>query len=225
MLYDKPYLAPNLTVDLILFQLTNNKLEVLLTKRADQPFKDKWALPGGYCAVGNTTQEALKIIVKNKTGINTDKQLTYQEQFYTFDTVARDPRGHAVSVAYCGYSVGIKPSGGRQIASFFAVDDIPELAFDHADIIKLAYDRLASKIMYSNIIAFLLPKKFTFTQLQKAYETILGRPLDKRNFRKKYNQLGLIHKTNEMWREGKHRPARLYSYNDNKLKVFSNTQI
>jgi 8-oxo-dGTP diphosphatase len=225
MLYDRPYVPPNLTVDLILFQFSNDKLEVLLTKRANEPFKDWWALPGGYCAVGSTTQEALSVIIKVKTGIKTDKQLTFQEQFYTFDTVARDPRGHAVSVTYSGYSVGVEPSGGRQAASFFPISEIPELAFDHADIIKLAYERLASKIMYSNIVAFLLPKKFTFAQLQKAYETILERPLDKRNFRKKYNQLGLIHKTNEMWREGKHRPARLYSFNDTKLKVFSNTQL
>ena len=93
MKYDKPYVAPTLTVDAVIFQITNGVLEVLLMKRPNEPFKGEWALPGGYNAEGETTTKALHRIVEQKTGIDIDTDLRYIEQLYTFDTVARDPRG------------------------------------------------------------------------------------------------------------------------------------
>ena len=92
MKFSGPYTPPTLTVDAVLFRMANDHLEVLLTKRAQEPFKDDWALPGGYCAQGQTTLEALGQIVKRKVGVDLDTQLAYVEQLYTFDTVARDPR-------------------------------------------------------------------------------------------------------------------------------------
>lgn len=219
MKYSTPYTPPTLTVDAVLFELHDGQLNVLLTKRAHEPFKGAWALPGGYCAAGQTTLEALASVVKRKVGIDIDTQLSYVEQLYTFDTVARDPRGHAVSVTYMGCGRGIEVSSAEQYSEWFAIDDLPHLAYDHADIIKYARERLSWKLTYTNAAMGLLESKFTLSQLQTAYEAVFGRELDKRNFRKKFLTLGLIHETPDMWREGAHRPAKLYAFNNTSLEV------
>lgn len=218
MKYDKPYVAPTLTVDAIIFQINNGVLEVLLIKRANDPFKGTWALPGGYNAAGETTTAALHRIVSQKTGVNTAKDLAYLEQLYTFDTVDRDPRGHAVSVTYmgCGRDIPLRDAGAH--TAFLQVDSLPELAYDHANIIRYAHERLKAKLTYTNAVSAFLEKKFTLTQLQAAYEIIFGREFDKRNFRKKFLSLELIHETGDTWREGAHRPAKLYAFNSHELQ-------
>lgn len=218
MQYTGPYKPPTLTVDSVIFQIAAGSLEVLLIKRANEPFKDAWALPGGYSSAGETTTDSLKRIVKQKVGIDISTDLKYIEQLYTFDTVDRDPRGHAVSVTYmgCGRNISLPGSGG--VAMFADVDNLPELAYDHAGIIRLAHERLISKLTYTNAVSAFLAPKFTLTQLQTAYEIIFGREFDKRNFRKKFLSLGLIHETDEVWREGAHRPAKLYRFNSNQLQ-------
>ncbi len=212
-----PYTAPTLTVDAVIFQLGKNGLEVLLVNRQHEPFKGIWALPGGYNAAGHTTQQALEHVVIEKAGVNIEKDVQYIEQLYTFDTVARDPRGHAVSVTYmgCGREV---PIGKPEQAAFFEMSKLPELAFDHADIIAYSHKRLIAKLGYTNAVYGLLPEKFTLTQLQTAYEAVFVRPLDKRNFRKKFLSLNLIHETNETWRDGAHRPAKLYEFNSKTIE-------
>lgn len=216
------YTPPILTVDAVIFQLINDVLHVLLIKRANDPFKGKYALPGGYNAAGETTSEALSRIMQKKTAIDL-KSLGLVEQLYTFDTVARDPRGHAVSVTYMGlaYDMSIPNSSTSESPEFYPVDSLPPLAYDHAEIIAYAHQRLASKITYTNAVFALLPKKFTLTQLQTAYEAIFGRELDKRNFRKKYLALDLIKETSEMYKEGAHRPARLYQFASHKLQALT----
>ncbi|AGL61904.1 conserved protein of unknown function [Candidatus Saccharimonas aalborgensis] len=221
MKYSSPYVPPTLTVDAVIFQLHGDKLEVLLTQRESDPFKGEWALPGGYNAVGSTTIEALTEIVLRKTGVDLDNDLAYIEQLYTFDTVARDPRGHAVSVTYMGCSRAITLGTGSQHAEFFPVDRLPNLAYDHASIITYAQERLAAKLTYTNAVSGLLDKKFTLSQLQTAYEAVMGRLLDKRNFRKKFLTLNLIHETPDTWRDGAHRPAKLYAFNSSSLEVLS----
>ena len=221
MKYSGPYKPPTLTVDVVLFRLTGSELEVLLTKRANEPFKGDWALPGGYCAEGQTTLEALTAITKRKVGIDIDTQLAYVEQLYTFDTVARDPRGHAVSVTYMGCGRGIEASDGEQTTAWYPVDRLPNLAYDHENIIKYARERLAAKLTYTNAAMGLLEQKFTLSHLQTAYEAVMGRELDKRNFRKKFLSLGLIHETPDTWRDGAHRPAKLYAFNNESLEVLS----
>lgn len=221
MKYSTPYTPPTLTVDAVIFRLTEGVLEVLLTKRAQEPFKGDWALPGGYCAQGQTTIEALGEITKRKVGIDIDTQLAYIEQLYTFDTVARDPRGHAVSVTYMGCGRGIEPESGEQTVAWHSVDQLPSLAYDHEKIIVYARNRLGAKLTYTNAAMGLLDKKFTLSQLQTVYEAVLGRELDKRNFRKKFLTLGLIHETPDTWRDGAHRPARLYAFNSESLEVLS----
>ncbi len=221
-MYKGEYVAPILVVDSVIFQLVNNELYVLLIKRSQEPFLGTWALPGGYDAAGETTTDAQARILKDKAGIKTE-DLDYIEQLYTFDTVARDPRGHAVSVTYTGLGKDLVPKESKttQHPGFFPVNDLPKLAYDHTKIIKYAHERLQTKITYTNAVFALLPKFFTLSQLQTAYEAILCRPLDKRNFRKKFLSLDLIQPTSEMQREGAHRPARLYKFNKQELEILS----
>ncbi len=222
MSYSSEYIPPTLTVDSVVFQLINGALSVLLIQRTQDPFKDAWALPGGYNAIGETTQEAMARVLATKGGVELN-DLSLVEQLYTFDTFARDPRGHAVSIAYMGLGKDIEPKLGNttQNPQFFNVSALPELAYDHENIIKYAHERLANKLMYTNVIFALLPKLFTLTQLQNAYEAVLCRELDKRNFRKKFLSLDLIHATEQYAREGAHRPARLYKFNKDSLDVLS----
>jgi 8-oxo-dGTP diphosphatase len=216
------YIPPTVTVDGVMFQLINDALCVLLIKRKKEPFRGAWALPGGYSARDETTQDALRRAVHAKAGVNL-KDLGMLEQLYTFDTAAYDPRGHAVSVTYLGLCKDISPVSGPTVESpaFFSVETLPELAYEHADIISYAHDRLRSKITYTNAVFALLPTLFTFTQLQSAYEAILGRTLDKRNFRKKFLSLDMIEGTSEYTKDGAHRPARLYRFKRQQLQVLS----
>lgn len=221
MQYTSPYVPPTLTVDAVIFQLIDDVLHVCLIKRLNEPFKDQWALPGGYSPEGETTIEALERIVERKAGINIVKDLSYIEQLYTFDTVARDPRGHAVSVTYMGAGRNITPTSVEGNASFFPVDKLPETAYDHKSIIEYAHQRLIAKLTYTNAVYAFLPARFSLAELQTAYEAILGQELDKRNFRKKFLSLGLTEETDEMRREGAHRPARLHRFTSDSLEVLS----
>lgn len=212
------YIPPTLTVDSVVFQLAGDSLQVLLLKRANDPFKDHWALPGGYSAAGETTTEAMQRIMLAKTSVDITK-LSLVEQLYTFDTVARDPRGHAVSVVYMGLGTGVESQISDDNCKFFAIDKLPALAYDHDEIISYALGRLRSKVGYTNILYALLPPKFTLSELQRGHELILGRVLDKRNFRKKYLSLDLLQDTGEMSSGGAHRPAKLYSFSEHALKT------
>jgi 8-oxo-dGTP diphosphatase len=221
-MYTSEYKPPILTVDCVIFQLVDNLLCVLLIRRAQEPFKGTRAMPGGYNAEGETTKDAMTRVLKAKAGIGPE-DLQLIEQLYTFDTVARDPRGHAVSVTYMGLGKDIVPRSGKttQDPQFFPVNDLPKLAYDHDDIIKYAHERLQTKVTYTNAVFALLPELFTLSQLQIAYEAILDRPLDKRNFRKKFLSLDLIQPTEEFHMEGAHRPARLYKFNKQELETLS----
>lgn len=220
MKYTKPYKPPIITVDSVIFQLDSDELSVLLIRRGQEPFKGMYALPGGYNPEGETTHDAMARVLKDKAGVRI-KNLRLIEQLYTFDTVARDPRGHAVSVTYMGLSKDIAPESGKstQNPQFFPVTNLPQLAYDHKKIIAYAHERLQNKITYTNAVFALLDPLFTLSQLQQAYEAIFCRPLDKRNFRKKFLSLDLIQATNEYFREGAHRPARLYKFNKQSLEM------
>lgn len=218
--YKNDYIAPILVVDSVIFQLANDGLTVLLIQRAKEPFKGSWALPGGYNPAGETTLEALERVTFNKTGVKTS-ELSLIEQLYTFDTIARDPRGHAVSVTYLGLgrNITMNTATSNQNPKFHYLSKLPELAYDHESIISYAHERLKSKVTYTNAVFALLPELFTLTQLQNAYEAIFGHKLDKRNFRKKFLSLNLIRPTEEFAKEGAHRPAQLFRFNQQKLQT------
>ncbi len=217
MTYD--YRPPTLTVDIVIFRIANNELQVLLIKRAAEPFKGAWALPGAYNAAGNTTTQALENrVLKPKAGLD-PKDLPLIEQLYSFDSTARDPRGHAVSITYMGLGNNLEPKTmGTQQPTFYPVKDLPSLAFDHNNIIAYAHERLKSRITSTNAIAALLPQSFTLTQLQSAYETVMGHKLDKRNFRKKFLSFEMLEPTSDYYQDGAHRPAMLYRFKDQALQ-------
>jgi len=217
MSYSQSYEPPTLAVDGVFFQIKDNIFEVLLIKRSAEPFKNCWALPGGYNPKGETTREALQRVIHLKSGLDVAQDLSYIEQVCAIDTVARDPRGHAVSIVYMGCGRKLSHGEGCEESQFYPLDHLPTLAYDHDEIINLAKSRLINKLGHTNIVFSLMPKKFTQTQLQTAYESILGRALDKRNFRKKFLSLDFIKETGDTWREGAHRPAKLYTFKSNTL--------
>jgi len=216
------YTPPTVTVDGVVFQIVAGQLMVLLIQRARDPFKNAWALPGVYCSREETTTEALRRAWRSKAGLPATA-VAYTEQLYTFDVAAaQDPRGHAVSVIYLGLSHDLQPAGANaENPTFFAVDTLPQLAYEHQTIIAAARERLRNKLTYTNIAYALLPKQFSLSQLQTAYEAALGQPLDKRNFRKKIAALEIIEPTGTYNKEGAHRPARLYRFKQQQLQVVS----
>jgi 8-oxo-dGTP diphosphatase len=207
------YQAPTLTVDVVVFRLIEGRLNVLLIQRVNEPFKDSWALPGGYNTADDTTMQVVDRVLRTKVGVSPG-DLTYVEQLYTFDTVTRDPRGHAVSVTYLGLSNKLEPQSSEttQHPVYFPVSELPDLAYDHAEIVSYALERLRSKLTYTTIVYALMPQAFTLTQLQNAYEIILDRQLDKRNFRKKFLSFDQLVSTGEYFQDGAHRPALLYRF-------------
>jgi len=220
---------PSVTVDIILFTITEETLKVLLVKRRIEPFRNMWALPGGFVGMNETLDQAAKRELQEETGVKEH----YLEQLYTFGEPERDPRGRVITISYFALinSKNLKLKADTDVieAEWFSIDNLPELAFDHKEILNYALERLRYKLEYTTVAFQLLPKKFTLTELQKAYEIIFNKSLDKRNFRKKILSLGLIEETKET-SKGAHRPAKLYSFTkqhkqlENFIKSYSISQ-
>lgn len=204
----KPLESSHLTVDLVVLTIEDGQLKVLLTKRENEPFINYLALPGGYLAKDETAADAANRVLHNKAGINN----VYVEQLYTFDDPKRDPRGRTISLTYFALAPSSKFNQMSASAELISVDKVGNLAFDHKLILKYAVERVQAKLGYTNIAYSLLANKFTLSELQSVYEVILGRTIDKRNFRKKIMSLDMLNETNEMQTGRKHRPARLYSF-------------
>ncbi|HEY6723113.1 MAG TPA: NUDIX domain-containing protein [Polyangiaceae bacterium] len=210
MSYTYRYPRPALTVDCVVFATYDEGLRVLLIRRGEEPFAGGWALPGGFVRVDETTEAAARRELEEETGLKS----AYLEQLYTFSRVDRDPRERVVSVAY--YAL-VKPSAlaagsDARSAEWIDVTRLPELAFDHDEILEMALARLRGKIRYQPIGFELLPQKFTLGQLQRLYETILGRELDKRNFRRSFLRMGVLQALDEMEAGVAHRPSQLYRF-------------
>ena len=210
------FARPALTVDCVIFGLDEEGLKVLLIKRGLEPFRGRWALPGGFVRTNETVDAAARRELQEETGL----QRVFLEQLYTFGEIERDPRERVVTVAY--YALvnlrdhQLKAATDAENAAWFDAGDLPRLAFDHHAIVKVALARLKSKVRYCPIGFELLPRKFTLSQLQRLYETILERPLDKRNFRKKVLQLGVLEELDEVEQDVAHRAARLYRFRESK---------
>ena len=210
--YEFPRAA--LTVDCVVFGLDEDELEVMLIRRGLEPFAGRWALPGGFVHIDETLDEAARRELEEETGL----RKVYLEQLFTFGAVDRDPRERVVTVAY--YALvklsdhKVRAATDATDAAWFSLSDLPDLAFDHAQILEAALDRLKSKVRYQPIGFELLPRKFTLTQLQRMYEIILDRPLDKRNFRKKILGMDLLIELDEVQKDVAHRAARLYKFDD-----------
>ena len=203
---------PSVTVDVVIFTLQENDLHVLLVKRKHDPFADFWAIPGGFVNIDESLESAARRELEEETGVRD----VYLEQLYTFGAVGRDPRGRVISVAYFALApVSLVVRGGSDAseARWWSTSRLPSLAFDHDDILKYALKRLRYKLEYSAVGFQLLPDKFTLTELQQAYEIILGEPLDKRNFRRKILEAEMLEEAG-VRREREGRPARMYRFRD-----------
>lgn len=205
-------------VDVALFTIQDDSLKVLLVKRRTAPFSGAWSLPGGFVRRDESVDEAALREMQEETGIRS----VYLEQLYTFGALNRDPRGRVISVSYYAvvgwerFHAGQDAPGARDEA-WCAVNRLPALAFDHRDIVQAALERLRNKVNYTSVAFQLLPKKFTLSELQRAYEVMVGQGLDKRNFRKKMLQLGILRDTGEQQSQGRQRPARLYAFTETRV--------
>lgn len=207
------YERPSVTVDVVMMSLRHRDLQVLLVKRRSWPFEGMWAIPGGFININESLEEAAKRELQEETGVLD----VYLEQLYTFGDPGRDPRTRVITVVYFALldsdRLQVKAADDAADVGWFSVYQLPPLAFDHDKILHYALDRLRGKLDYTTIAFNLLPEQFTLRELQRVYEIILHRKLDKRNFRKKILSTGILEDTGGKKMEGTHRPARLYRFN------------
>ncbi len=211
---DRP---PHIAVLVVIFTVEADELRVLLIRRSAEPAKDAWSLPGGLLAPDESLDEAATRKLDDETGVSD----LFLEQLYTFCDL--DDHG-SVAVAYFAL-VDIRQTHlARRPAwppAWFPVADLPSpLAFHNDRVIDYALQRLRAKLDYSNVAYSLLPDEFTLSQLQRVYEAILARSLDKRNFRKRILSQAIIDSTGHTLAEGRHRPARLYTFREHHPIVF-----
>jgi len=199
------------TVDIVIFTLREGSLQVLLVKRGVPPFEAQYAIPGGFIRGAESLEEAALRELHEETGVRN----VFLEQLYTFGDPKRDPRGRVITVAYYALIASDKLSlvagADAAEAQWFPASSVPSLAFDHKSILDYALERLRNKLEYTTVGFQLLPKKFTLGELQAVYEAILGRPLDKRNFRRKLALLGILKPLREWQRAGR-KPAQLFRF-------------
>jgi len=201
---------PAVTTDIVIFSIRDNELKLLLIKRKGAPFKGKWALPGGFVQLNESLEAAANRELAEETGVTE----VYLEQLYTYGEPDRDPRERVITVAYYALipsdRLTLTAATDAEAVGWFGMNELPRLAFDHADIVEMAHQRLVAKLDYSTLAFQFMPEEFTLTHLQEVYEIIMRTDIDKRNFRKWVLALEQIEETGEYSREGAHRPARLY---------------
>ncbi|MEY3376542.1 MAG: hypothetical protein RL463_852 [Bacteroidota bacterium] len=206
------YARPALTADCVIFSFDGAHLRLLLIKRDNEPFKNQWALPGGFVRIEETTEGCAARVLQEKAGLEN----VFIEQLYTFGALDRDPRERVISVAYFALinkhlyelSAGINTVQ----AEWFDINELPKIAFDHLEIVNQALKRLKGKVRYQPVGFELLDEKFTLPQLQQLYEAILGTAIDKRNFRKKIIGMNLLIALDEKEQNVAHKAARYYSF-------------
>lgn len=211
------------SIDCVIFGFDEGELKILLIERNEEPFKDWWALPGYFVKEQEGLDVAAERILHELTGLRG----IYMDQFYTFGDVGRHPQGRVITVAY--YAM-IRLNGPKELkplnpyakkAVWKSVRDLPNLAFDHDKIFNRGFDKIRNKITYQPIAFELLPEKFTLTQLQNLYEVILNKKLDKRNFRKKMLNYGILKELGEKQKGVSYRAAKLYKFDRRKYaKLF-----
>ena len=219
MSYTYEYPRPALTVDCVIFGMdSSSDLKVLLIQRGHEPYKDHWALPGGFVDMEEDLKNAALRELEEETGVKD----VFIEQLYTFGAPGRDPRGRVVSVAYFALvnldEHPVQASSDARNVNWFSQEKMPTLAFDHQLIYETALNRLRAKVRYQPVGFELLPEQFTLSQLQKLYETILGvKELNKRNFRTRIQKMGVLNEVGIQTGVA-HRPAKLYSFDKAKYE-------
>lgn len=212
------------TVDIVIFTVRERTLQVLLVRRGVPPFEGQSAIPGGFILEGESLEQAAKRELQEETGVRD----VFLEQLYSFGDPARDPRGRIITVAYYALISSERNSlaagSDASEARWFPMSELPALAFDHKQILDYAVERLRNKLEYTTVGFQLLPEKFTLGELQSVYETILGRRLDKRNFRRKITLLGVLKPLREWQRAGR-KPARLYRFSSERFEKLKDKGI
>jgi 8-oxo-dGTP diphosphatase len=212
--YTYEYPHPAVAVDIALFtvagQLQDLRLHVLLIARKEKPYRGQWALPGGFVRIHEDLPDAALRELAEDTGVRD----VYLEQVAAVGTPDRDTRERVITIVYVGLVAGDKhparAAGSATEVRWFDVKDLPPLAFDHADLLQLGLEHLRRRVGEAPVCFELLPEAFTLSELQALTEAILGRALDRRNFRRK--ELDLVTPVKGMHREGAHRPAQLYRF-------------
>jgi 8-oxo-dGTP diphosphatase len=209
-MYSYEYPHPAVTVDIVIFTIRDARLKLLLIRRAGEPYRGKWALPGGFIHLDEALDASARRELEEETGVSG----VYLEQLYTFGAPQRDPRERVITVAYYALipsdKLQLRAATDADAVGWFGMDELPQLAFDHTDIIAMAHERLVAKLDYSTIAFQFMGGDFTLSELQSVYEIILREELDKRNFRKWALALEQIEETGRERRDGAHRPAKLY---------------
>ena len=210
-----------IAVDAIVFGYSKDEgVKILLIQRKYPPFEGQWAIPGGFVEEGESLEHAVERELAEETGV----KINYLEQLYTFGKPDRDPRKRVISVAYFGL---VKAAEFNKLsadtdaadARWFNIKELPELAFDHAHVLDVAIGRLRGKIVYQPIGFELLEKKFPFSDLEHLYTTLLDRPIDRRNFKKKIMHLGILDQLDEKAPQtGSGRPASLFRFNEGRYQ-------
>lgn len=209
---DAPEILKNLSVDCVVFGFQNPDLEVLLIRLDVEPERGRWALPGGNICMNEGLDQAAVRVLEELTGVRN----IYMEQVSAFGSVNRFPLHRVVTFTYYALvnpedyylRAGIKASAVK----WFRIGDVPELPFDHDQILSNALNRLKERVRYHPVGFELLPKKFTLTHIQNLYQSILGHELDKRNFRRKILKMNLISKLDEHQKGVAHRLPQLFSF-------------
>jgi len=209
-------------VDAIVFGYSRQDgVSVLLVQRKYEPYKNSWALPGGFVLETESLEEAVKRELSEETGI----RVQYLEQLYSFGEPGRDPRQRIISIAYWGLVktsqfAQLRASTDAQNAAWFNIKSLPPLAFAHRTIVQTGIERLRSKIRYQPVGFELLDRKFPFAELEQLYTVLLDRPIDRRNFSKKIMALGILDETDEVAKsEGKGRPGKLFQFNKKRYQA------
>ncbi len=214
------YFKSAFTVDNVILGFDEGDLKVLLIKRGEEPYKDKWALPGYFVYPNEDLDTAAKRVLEELTGLRN----VFLEQVKTFGAVDRHPFGRVITVAYFSLikisHYTIQPSSIAQKAKWHSVAKVKGLAFDHNEILDACFNRLKRLVRTRPVGFELLPPKFTLTELQHLYEAILETELDKRNFRKKILSMNLLIDLDETQAGVAHRPARLYKFDKEKYEKF-----
>lgn len=216
MPYTYKYPHPAVTTDCIVFGFDGTGLNILLIKRGIEPYKNSWAFPGGFIKMNETAEEGALRELHEETSIED----IYVEQLQAFTKVDRDPRERVITIAFTAFvrqeDYGyVKGGDDAKEAKWFSINELPPLAFDHEDILKIAIERLRNKIKLEPIAFHLLNKTFTMTQVQSIYEAVLEQKYDRRNFHKKMTALGYIIPTGDK-QTANGRPGNLYSFDEEK---------
>lgn len=218
MAYTYDYPRPAVTVDNLIFTFEEKDLKILLIQRANPPFKGEWALPGGFVEINESLEDAAKRELREETGISN----AFIKQLKTFGAVDRDPRGRIMSVAYYALVkpdvLDLRAETDARAVAWFSIYDLPELAFDHAEMVDVALARLREEFKFKPISFELLPEKFSLTELQRLYEAVIEKELDKRNFRKKILNLDLLEEADEESQRMSKRMATLYKFDKSRFK-------